>query len=405
MRIAALFAGIGGLERGLEEAGHETRLACEVWEPARAVLRERALAQLLHDDVRTLQALPRSVQLLSAGFPCQDLSQAGQTAGIGGAKSGLVEHVFRLLDDRPVPHVLLENVSFMLKLGRGAAMERLACAFEQRGYRWAYRTIDTLSFLPQRRERVFFLASAGRLDPADVLFVDEAVPAPSDTALTTHAHGFYWTEGTRGLGWAADAVPTLKNGSTIGIPSPPAILLPSGAIVTPDIRDAERLQGFPEDWTASAPARQRWSLVGNAVSVPVARWIGERLRAPGQYRGGKDRDWPAGPGPFPPAGRFDGRTRHAVAIGTHPVWRARAPLHLFLRHPGAPLSLRATVGFLTRARASTLRFVPGFLEAVARHALHMQGPGAMPQPHAGVTEGPLAPRRARASTRVRPARA
>ena len=35
--------------------------------------------------------------------------------------------------------------------------------------------------------------------------------------------GFYWTEGNRGLGWAVDAVPTLKGGSTIGIPSPPAI--------------------------------------------------------------------------------------------------------------------------------------------------------------------------------------
>ena len=51
-------------------------------------------------------------------------------------------------------------------------------------------------------------------------------------------HGFYWTEGTRGLGWAADAVPTLKNGSTIGIPSPPAILMPTGVVIQPDIRDA-----------------------------------------------------------------------------------------------------------------------------------------------------------------------
>ena len=96
--------------------------------------------------------------------------------------------------------------------------------------------------------------------------------------------GFYWTEGLRGLGWAVDAVPTLKGGSTIGIPSPPAIWNSGdGSITTPDIRDAERLQGFDADWTLPAldvggvRRGHRWKLVGNAVSVPVARWVGDRL--------------------------------------------------------------------------------------------------------------------------------
>lgn len=68
------------------------------------------------------------------------------------------------------------------------------------------------------------------------------------------AFGFYWTEGTRGLGAAVDAVPTLKGGSTIGIPSPPGILLPGGRVVTPRIEDAERLQGFEAGWTEPAEA-------------------------------------------------------------------------------------------------------------------------------------------------------
>ena len=90
--------------------------------------------------------------------------------------------------------------------------------------------------------------------------------APTDLeARLKRLHGFYWTEGVRGLGWAPDAIPTLKNGSTIGIASPPAILLPWGEVMTPDIRDAERLQGFAEDWTLPAESvsldlRLRWSL-------------------------------------------------------------------------------------------------------------------------------------------------
>ena len=53
----------------------------------------------MHDDVRTLDALP-DAEVVSAGFPCQDLSQAGHTAGIKGEQSGLVDHVFRLISGR-----------------------------------------------------------------------------------------------------------------------------------------------------------------------------------------------------------------------------------------------------------------------------------------------------------------
>jgi DNA (cytosine-5)-methyltransferase 1 len=260
----------------------------------------------------------------------------------------------------------------MLQLDKGAAMDRLARAFEERGYRWAYRTINSLAFLPQRRERVFFVASRSDLDPSTVLFADDIEPPTRKTSLHTRAHGFYWTEGTRGLGWAPDAIPTLKNGSTVGIPSPPAILMPDGRILKPDIRDAERLQGFPADWTIEASERLRWSLVGNAVSVPVAAWLGKRLKKPGAYEADRDHEWPTRAGSFPRAARFDGNNRHAVEIGNFPVWKKRAPLHEFLRHEGTMLSVRATAGFLSRAEASNLRFVPGFLDAVRAHLDHMR---------------------------------
>lgn len=372
MKIAALFAGIGGMELGLHSAGHRAVMTCEIWEPAVEVLSAQFPGVANKPDVAELTSLPRGVDILTAGFPCQDLSQAGMTAGISGNRSGLVDNVFRLLDKKRVPIVVLENVSFMLALDQGAAMERLTREFEERGYRWAYRTVNSLGFVPQRRERVFFVASCGDLRPEDVLHVDEADQPEARTTLKTHAHGFYWTEGTRGLGWASDAVPTLKNGSTVGIPSPPAILMPSGEIIKPDIRDAERLQGFPEDWTVAAPERRRWALVGNAVTVPVAAWLGGRLRKPGRYDVVRDREWVLKKGAFPRAARYDGKRRSRVEVNDFPEWIARPHLHEFLRHEGAPLSVRATAGFLSRAEASTLRFVPGFLDAVRRHLERMR---------------------------------
>jgi DNA (cytosine-5)-methyltransferase 1 len=374
MRIAGLFAGIGGLELGLHQAGHETVVLSENWAPAASVLARQFPGVPNEGDVASLKSLPSNVELVTAGFPCQDLSQAGRTAGINGRKSGLVEHVFRLIDGSSPKWVLLENVSFMLRLDEGSAMARLVSEFEERGYRWAYRVVNSLAFVPQRRQRVFFLASLDD-DPADVLFVDETTPVNVQTRLNTHAHGFYWTEGTRGLGWGPDCVPTLKNGSTVGIPSPPAILLTNGEIVTPDIRDAERLQGFRADWTKAAEAvgraSLRWSLVGNAVTKPVAAWVGRRLKTPGKYDRSRDVTTLT-KYPWPRAARFDGDHRREVRISEFPRWKKRKPLEQFLIYEPALLSPRATAGFLSRIEKSSLRFVPGFKEKVRAHLAHVR---------------------------------
>ncbi len=373
MRVAGLFAGIGGLELGLHDAGHETVIFSENWAPAAAVLAERFPQVRNIGDVRQIKSLPR-IDILTAGFPCQDLSQAGRTEGISGSKSGLVDHVFRLIDRERPNWVLLENVSFMLRLDGGSAMTRLASALEERGYRWAYRVVNSLSFLPQRRERVFLLASL-KEDPADVLFVDEAEPELVNTSLETHAHGFYWTEGVRGLGWGRDCVPTLENGSTLGIHSPPAILLPNGEIVTPDIRDAERLQGFRANWTKPAErvgrASFRWALVGNAVTKPVASWVGKRLQRPAQYDRSRDSVFVKGD-KWPRAARLDDGKRREVRISDYPTWRSRPPLQEFLRHEPNLLSARATAGFLSRIERSSLRFVPGFKDRVRAHLTHVR---------------------------------
>ena len=378
MRIAGLFAGIGGLELGMQRAGHESELLCDVLPASRAVLQARFPNTEYHNDVTALASLPSSIDLICAGFPCQDLSQAGQTAGLEGQRSGLIGEVFRLLARQRTSTVVVENVPFMLQLRGGSAMRAIVDEFERQGYRWAFRVVDSFSFgLPQRRERVFLVASR-TLDPAAVLLADDKPIERPQSELGTLAHGFSWTEGLGGLGWAPDAVPTLKNGSTIGIPSPPAVLMPDGSVIKPGLQDAERLQGFEAGWTAPAEtvarASARWSLVGSAVSVPVAEWIGRRLAAPGAYDAGRDRDF-AMTGKVPRAARFDGRRRFAVDIGTDPIGVRPSPLADFLvdREGQQPLSVKATRGFLMRTRRAKLRFAPGFIEAVERHLLRMGG--------------------------------
>lgn len=220
--VVGLFAGIGGIEIGLGEAGHRSKLLCEIDDGAQAVLEARFDEVEIQSDVTRLEDLP-SCDLVAAGFPCQDLSQAGRTAGITGSQSSLVEHVFRLLDsaDSKPTWLLLENVSFMLSLDRGNAMTWLVEQLEGRGFTWAYRVVDSQAFgLPQRRQRVLLLASRSE-DPRPILLNQDEHPALAGSHHDELGCGFYWTEGLRGLGWAIDAVPTLKGGSGLGIPSPP----------------------------------------------------------------------------------------------------------------------------------------------------------------------------------------
>lgn len=367
LNVVGLFAGIGGIELGLGEAGHKSRLLCEIDDAARAVLGARFEGVEIHPDITTLESLP-PCDLVAAGFPCQDLSQAGRTAGIGGSQSSLVEQVFRLLDSaNPAPTwLLLENVSFMLSLDRGRAMAWLVEQLESRSFAWAYRVVDSQAFgLPQRRQRVLLLASRSE-DPRPVLLNQDEQPNLASSHEEKLGCGFYWTEGLRGLGWAVDAVPTLKGGSGLGIPSPPAIWAPGSArLVTPDIRDAERLQGFPADWTATTKTtsdkrrgRKRWKLVGNAVSVPVAQWLGQRLLTSETYcqvdaeiRGIR---WPKAAWGRP------GERREAPVS----MWPAQWPRqHLldYLEFEAQSLSARATAGFLERAERGNLRIPEDFL--------------------------------------------
>jgi DNA (cytosine-5)-methyltransferase 1 len=374
IKVAGFFAGVGGLELGFDRLGAETKFLCENDLYAIRVLEEHFCGTRLHGDISSLARLPK-VDAVLAGFPCQDLSAVGRRAGIAGERSGIVDTLFDLIEASPAKPkwIVLENVPFMLQLQRGQAMAHVIGRIEALGYAWAYRVVDTRAFgLPQRRRRVFILATRGRTNPADVLLAGDADPDNREP-LPELARGFYWTEGNTGLGWAVDAIPTLKGGSALSIPSPPAMWMPDGRIVTPDIRDAERLQGFQPNWTKPAEGsptmyeRRRWRQVGNAVSVPVAEWLARNLAAP---QG-------ADPAVFAPLDTTVGwpsaavgrkGERFAAKVGEWPRAVSAPHLHEFLHFDPFPLSKRAATGFYGRIIKSTLKVEPGFLDAMAATA-------------------------------------
>jgi DNA (cytosine-5)-methyltransferase 1 len=103
----------------------------------------------------------------------------------------------------------------------------------------------------------------------------------------------------------------------------------------------------------------------------LARWVGERLLDPQPYDGERDEErgltapWPRA------AWGLDGHVYRAD-FSAWPVRQPYESLKDFLKYPVTPLSARATEGFLRRARASSLKFVPGFLDAVGAHLEHVR---------------------------------
>lgn len=362
--VVGLYAGIGGFELGFDELGYHPLVLADKDEHCRLVLEKRFARAKIEADVADLTEIPTAARIVTAGFPCQNLSMAGDKSGLLGSKSGDIRHLFDLLRLGGRPTLAIENVYFMLHLDRGAAMKSLVKDLEVLGYDWAYRVVNTTSFgLPQRRRRVFLVAST-KLDPREVLFADEAGAAPKPVADIDRPIGFYWTEGRRGMGLAVDGIPPLKVASGLGIPSMPAVLFPDGEVLTPGIEACEVLQGFPRGWTDldfDTKRSPRWSMVGNAVSVPAARWLAGRLKAPGKMlalptrRLSAESKWPDAA-----YGNSDGH--FTVEASDRPSNVPPPSIETYRDDSWKPLSARALRGYLSRARDGGLRFPEGFLD-------------------------------------------
>ncbi len=369
MAVAGLFSGIGGFELAFSKAGFATNILVDIDPAARGVLEARFPGVEVRSDVRSLTALPSNTTIVTAGFPCQNLSMAGDKKGITGPKSSVVSKLFELIA-RPDPlTVVIENVYYMLQLDAGKAMEWLVDRFESLEYQWAYRVVDTMGFgLPQRRRRVYLVASR-HVDPRNVLFADNAEDAGTPLPSPDRPLGFYWTEGRSGIGFTVDGIPPIKAGSTLGIPSPPAVLFPDGEVLLPSLRACEQLQGFPAGWTAvdGKPVERNpeWRLIGNAVSVPVAAWVAERVRAPEQI-GGFDLAAIERGARWPKAGWNVGDGRVGVAAGDKPLTKSAPSISCFRDGSWSRLSNRALDGFIRRAESGGLQMPPKFLDALRK---------------------------------------
>lgn len=158
-----LFSGIGGFSLGLKRVCR-TIAYCEIDPAAQQILiKNIELGQLdnapIHDDITSLQPghLKCTPHMITAGFPCQDVSILVSNAhGLRGKRSGLVMHIFRLIDSFPsVKYVLLENSPALQSRGLHEIVFRL----QSSGFQVNHRTFTAAQVgAPHLRRRLFILA-------------------------------------------------------------------------------------------------------------------------------------------------------------------------------------------------------------------------------------------------------
>ena len=157
LRHLDLFSGIGGFSLGLERTGgFQTVGFCDNDKKTHLVLKKHWPNVPIYDDVSTLKGSDLgTIEIITGGFPCQDLSVAGKGAGLEGARSGLWWQFHRLIKEAQPRWVIAENVAAL----RSRGLDQVLRSLDQIGYDAEWHCISASAVgAPHQRDRIWILA-------------------------------------------------------------------------------------------------------------------------------------------------------------------------------------------------------------------------------------------------------
>lgn len=169
MRFLSLFSGIGGMDYGLMQAGHECvgfvemdKFAHEAFEilhdPKGELWSAYDIRDVTDDDIRQFRRERGPIQLIAGGFPCQAFSIAGKREGFRDATRGtLFFEILRFASILKPNHLLLENVTGLLNHDGGRTFGIILNALAELGYDAEWQVHNSSAYVPQNRERVFIV--------------------------------------------------------------------------------------------------------------------------------------------------------------------------------------------------------------------------------------------------------
>jgi DNA (cytosine-5)-methyltransferase 1 len=331
MSFVELFRGIGGFRLGLERTGWKCVWSNDIDKYSTKVYRSHfGSVGDVEGDIREVDAktIPDHT-LLTGGFPCQPFSHAGNRQGFQDVRGTLFYEILRIVEAKKPLLLLLENVEGLLSNDRGRTFGTMLEKLGNLGYWCEWQVINSRHWVPQNRPRVFIVGhsrggsskqvfpvtTSGRLSceevsnkqaskerfrsshlrlaqtleatyPKTKSLVNTVASALSNRygkdgseilIMTSHTKAnIQQREQTRNESWTLD-----RSGNKM------ALKLKSGIRrLTP--LECERLQGFPDGWTAKGidtngkevtiSDSQRYKMLGNAVTVNVVSFLGQKIK-------------------------------------------------------------------------------------------------------------------------------
>jgi DNA (cytosine-5)-methyltransferase 1 len=306
MKVGSLFTGVGGLDLGFENQGFSISWVCDKEKTCRKILSKRFPSAKIYDDVCTIDPTEVSpVDVVVGGFPCQDLSVAGERKGLEGERSGLFYEFIRIVRDMPKrpSFVVVENVPGMLTSNNGKdfgiVLSEMVKQCSPKSIAW--RTLDSRFFgVPHRRERVFVVADLAEERASKILALDEDMrgdirkrEAKGKNSVSTFSELFdeYVEEYPIAIRksrkaqstfdfetWVQTDYANTLNLFDINQRSSNLVIESKNEVRMLTPIECERLQGFPDNWTEGLSDTSRYNQMGNAVTVNVAEWLANRLK-------------------------------------------------------------------------------------------------------------------------------
>lgn len=286
--LNSFFSGIGGFDIAFERHGFATRYLCEINSFCNEVLDAHWPQVKKGSDIDKIEAdeIPQA-EVWCGGFPCQDISVARGSAerlGLNGSRSGLFYRFAALLEKRLPEVVIIENVEGLYNSNGGRDFGVILQKMLSMGYAVAWRLFNSRYFgVPQSRPRVYLCCWMNNpVKALSVMFDKEGAHKPHNKrkGFLTESNGpdeypkvpqtAYCLAATSGRHTGTDWSRTY-------------VVCEDGVRRLTPV-EYERLQGFPDLWTLPSAYSNnddtdtlRYTVLGNAVSVPVVEWIAERV--------------------------------------------------------------------------------------------------------------------------------
>ncbi len=291
--VVSLFSGCGGLDLGFLGGFHVfgqtyDRLPFRItWandiNPAACITYRTNLRETIYSgDIRELfDQVPQRADVVIGGFPCTDISVNGKRTGVDGDSSGLYKEMVKVVAQCKPKVFVAENVKGLLLDYNKESLRQVLSDFESLGYAVSYHLYNAADYgVPQVRERVFIVGTAKRVKafrpPLPVLvkgawLTSQEAIGDLETVEENHANNHVWSRAASSPDQGQRKIKADCPATTIRAEHHGNIQFHYTLPRRLSIREAARLQSFPDNFIFSKGMREAERQIGNAVP-PVLAW-------------------------------------------------------------------------------------------------------------------------------------